>query len=236
MKKLVLLVIPFIIFSCSKREIKIPTLTEQGIQEIQNHSQVWMFLSVKNNDTIADVNRKNTISTTHWIYNIDKNLALKAIIPSIVKLQNKHKNSFHSEEGMHDYFSYSDTLSKKLSFLEFDTVSYITDSLLSKYYIKTKSEIYKNYNNINLTFNPNNTWINDAKMENDEFKNTLLEFIEFSSEGKQTMLHLNFNNKLYYQDYLYYKTMLHNFNDVAILANPIEFIFNQNKVPDCGCE
>ncbi|MBT8317539.1 MAG: membrane lipoprotein lipid attachment site-containing protein [Lutibacter sp.] len=237
MKKIVSLILAvLLITSCSKQQIKIPMVAEPGIQEIQNHSQVWMFLDIKNNDTIADVNRKNTISTTHWIYNIDKHLRLNAIIPSVVKLQYKHKNSFHSEEGMHDYYSYSDTTSKKLSFLEFDAVIYKTDSTLSKSYIKENSETYKKYNNINVTFNPNNTWINDAKMENGEFKTTLLEFIDFSSEGNQTMLHLNFNDQLSYQDYLFYKTMLHNFNNPAILINPIEFIFDQDKVPDCGCE
>ena len=63
MRKIALLVLPFIMFSCVKKEVKIPTLGEKGIQEIQNHSQVWLFFEVKNNDTIAVVNRKNTIST-----------------------------------------------------------------------------------------------------------------------------------------------------------------------------
>ena len=236
MKKLLTLIIPILFLSCAKQELKIPTLAEKGIQEIQNHSQVWFFLEVKNNDTIAQINKRNTISTTHWIFNIDKNLPLKAITTSITKLQYKHTNSFHSEEGMHNYFSYIDTISGKLSLLEFDAVNFKADSVLSKTYIKTNSDTYKNYNNINLTFNPSNTWINDAKMENGELKTTLLEFIEFSSEGKQTMLHLNFNEQLLYQDYLFYKTMLHNFNNEAISTNQIEFIFNQNKVPDCGCE
>ena len=237
MKKIfILLFSPLILLSCSKKEVKIPMLAEKGIQEINNHSEVWIFFEVKNNDTIANINRKNTISTTHWIFNIDKKLSLKTIIPSIITLQDKHANSIHSKEGMHDYFSYSDTISKKLSFLEFDEVIFKTDSILSKYYIKTNSANYLNFYNINLTFNPNNVWINDAKMEDDEFKPTLLEFIDFSSEGKQTMLHLNFNDKLSYQDYLFYKTMIHNFEDKNISTNKIEFIFDQNKVPDCGCE
>jgi len=84
--------------------------------------------------------------------------------------------------------------------------------------------------------NPNNTWINDAKMENGEFKSTLLEFIDFSSEGKQTMLHLNFNQNLLYKDYLAYRTMLKTILAPHILINNIEFIFNPKKVPDCGCE
>ncbi|WP_456375948.1 hypothetical protein [Lutibacter sp.] len=236
MKKLIILLFSITLFSCAKKEIKIPTLAVKGIQEVHNHSQVWMFLAVENNDTIANVNRKNTISTTHWLFNIDKRLPLKAIIPSILKLQYKHANSIHSKEGMHNYFSFSDTISKKLSFYKFDGVTFKTDSILSKYYIKTNSADYANYNNINLTFNPNNTWLNDAKMEKGELKNTLLEFIDFSSEGKQTMLHLNFNNLLTYQNYLFYRTMIHSLENKNIIVNPIEFIFNPTKVPDCGCE
>ena len=236
MKNIFILLILFLTFSCSKKEVKLPTLTEKGIQELHNHSQVWFFLTQKNNDTIASVNRKNLISTTHWIFNIDKRLPLKTLIPSIEELQYKHANSFHSKEGMHNYFSYSDTISKKLSFLEFDHVEYKTDSLLSKYYIKKHPSDYLKYNNINLTFNPNSTWVNDAKMEENEFRTTLLEFIDFTADGNQTMLHLNFNEKLSYQDYLFYKTMIHSFEDKNIIFNNLEFIFNQNNVPDCGCE
>jgi len=236
MKKLVILLFSFALFSCAKKEVQLPTLAEKGLQEIFNYSEVWMFFEVKNNDTIANVNRKNTISTTHWIFNIDKRLPLKTIISSISKLQYKHANSVHSKEGMHNYFSYADTLSKKLSFLKFDGVIFKADSILSKYYIKKYSDNYLKYNNLNLTFNKSNVWINDAKMEQGEFKTTLLEFIDFSSEGKKTMLHLNFNENLLYQDYLFYKTMIYNFNNENIATNKIEFIFNPTKVPDCGCE
>lgn len=235
MRKL-LIFLPLFILSCTQKEVKLPTLSVSGLSEIQNHSQVWIFFEIKNNDTVANLNKKNTISSTHWIYNIDKRLPLKKIIPSIINLKYKHSNGMHSKEGMHNYFSYSDTISKKLSFVEFDTTIFETDSTLSKYYIKSNSELYKNFNNINITFNPNNTWINDAKMESGEFKNTLLEFIEFSAEGRQTMLHLNFNQNLLYQDYLEYRTLIHNLIAPHILINHFEFIFDQNKVPDCGCK
>jgi hypothetical protein len=235
MKRLVLLIVYFLIVGCAKRDVKLPTLAEKGVQEIHNHSQVWLFFELENNDTTVIVNRKNTISTTHWIFNIDKRLPLRTILPSIIELQDKHANSIHSKEGMHNYYSYADTISKKLSFLEFDNVIYQTDSILSKYYLKTNSEKYLNYFNINLTFNAENVWVNDVKIERSAFKSTLLEFIDFSSEGKQTMLHLNFNQNNFYKDYLHYKTLIFSLNNEFIITNPIEFIFDPNKVPDCGC-
>ena len=73
-------------------------------------------------------------------------------------------------------------------------------------------------------------------MEEGELKSTLPEFIEFSSEGRQTMLHLNFNEELSYQDYMSYQAYFRNLASPAILINPIEFIFDPAKVPDCGCE
>jgi len=236
MKKALLLLLAFTALSCANEEIKLPTLAIEGVQEIHNHSQIWFFFEVKNNDTVVNLNRKNTISTTHWIYNIDKKLPLKAIIPSIINLQYKHANGIHSKEGMHNYFSYADTISQKLSFFEFDNVIFKTDSTLSKTYIKTNSSDYKNFNNINITINPNSTWINDAKMEQGELKTTLVDFIDFSSEGNQTMLHLNFNQNILYQEYLQRVTMLHSLISPNILINEIEFIFDPNKVPDCGCE
>ncbi len=235
MKKLVVLLVSILMISCAKKDVKLPTLTEKGIQEIYNHSQIWFFFESKNNDTTVVVNRNNTISTTHWIFNIDKRLPLKTILPTIIKLQDKHANSIHSKEGMHNYFSYADTISNKLSFIEFDNVVYQTDSVLSKDYIKTNSDDYLKYYNISLTFNSENVWINNVKIEKSAFKSTLLEFIDFSSEGFQTMLHLNFDQNSSYQDYLYYKTMIYSLNNEFINTNPKEFIFDSNKVPDCGC-
>ena len=225
-----------LLVSCSKKELKVPVISAAGIQEVLDHSQVWIFLENKNNKVTANINRKNTISSTNWIYNIDKNLPLHTFINSLSELQEKHSGSMHSKKGTHDYFSYSDAESKKLSFLSFEEVVYKTDSLQSKYFIKENRENYLKFNNINIMFNLNNNWINGNEFEKEGFETLLLEFIDFSAEGSQTMLHINFNDKLLYQDYLFYKTMLNRIKSEAILINPIEFIFNQEKVPDCGCE
>ncbi|MFA5298646.1 MAG: hypothetical protein WC389_10625 [Lutibacter sp.] len=218
MKKIVWVLLPLFFLSCAKKEVKLPTLPEKGIQEMQNHSQVWLFFEMKDKDTVAIVNSKNTISTTHWIFNIDKRLPLKTIMPSIIKLQNTHANSLHSEEGMHNYFSYADTVSKKLSFLEFDDVNFI----LSKNIIEVENS---SYNNINLIFNQNNIFINGLKTEKSNFKNELLALSAIASEGNQLMLQLYFSQNLLYQDYLFYRTTIHALGNENILINKNEFIF-----------
>lgn len=226
MRKFTIILLSFLMIGCAKKELKIPTLAEKGIQEIQNHSQVWLFFEVKNNDTVAVVNRKNTISTTHWIYNIDKRLPLKAIIPSIIKLRDKHANSMHSEKGMFDYFSYSDTISKKISLLKFDGVTFETIDVLSKNFLEENAANHPNYHNIQLVFNQNKVLINAVETAQSNFKNDLLAFLKLPDEGKQPMLHLNFNRNLLYQDYLFYRTIINNLSDENILVNKNEIIFN----------
>ena len=235
--KLKIALLSFVLLvSCNKKEVKLPQIGLQGIQEIQNHSEVWMFYDEGNSEAPLELNRNNTISTTHWLFNIDKRLQLKQVVPALQTLTYKHANSMHSEEGMLNYLSYSDTLSKKLSYISFDNIIYKTDSLQSKFFIKEHASDYQNYNNLNITLNPNNTWINDAKMEDNEFTSTLPEFIAFSSEGRQTMLHLNFNEEMTYQEYMGYQAYFRKIASPAILINSIEFIFDPAKVPDCGCE
>ena len=121
---------------------------------------------------MAVVNRKNTISTTHWIYNIDKRLPLKTIIPDIIRLQDKHANSMHSEKGMLDYFSYSDTISKRLSFLDFDGITFKIDGYLSNKFIENNAD-YLNYHNVHLVFNKSSALINGAKTDRLNFKNEI---------------------------------------------------------------
>ncbi|MDD3723882.1 MAG: hypothetical protein PHW92_15625 [Lutibacter sp.] len=226
MRKFSLILLTFLLLGCAKKELKIPTLAEKGIQELQNHSQVWMFFEVKNNDTAAVVNRKNTISSTHWIYNIDKRLPLKAIIPSIIMLQDKHANSMHSEKGMLDYFSYSDTISKRLSFLEFDGVTFETIDELPLNLLDENASKNQNYHNINLIFYKNNVQINALETDKSNFKNELATLVKLTAENKQSMLHLNFNRNLLYQDYLFYRTIIHNLSNENILTNKNELIFN----------
>lgn len=231
-----LLLLCTLFISCDKKEVQLPRIGMEGIHQVQNHSEIWMFYNESNAESPFELNKNNTISTTHWLYNIDKRIPLQYIIPQLTSLKYKHASGMHSKEGMLNYLSFSDTLSNKLSYTSFDGIIYKTDSLQSKFYIKEHPADYRDFNNLNITINPTNNWINDAKMEEGELPTTLPDFIQFSAEDRKTMLHLNFNQELSYQQYMSYKAYFTSISSLGIQINPIEFVFDPAKVPDCGCE
>jgi hypothetical protein len=53
-------------------------------------SPIYIFLEQRK-DTLAEVNRKNSIISTNWILNVDKRLPLRLVIPEIMKLQQKKR-------------------------------------------------------------------------------------------------------------------------------------------------
>ncbi|MBL4746874.1 MAG: hypothetical protein JKY08_10980 [Flavobacteriaceae bacterium] len=234
--KLIKLFLCCLVFaSCAKKEIQIPLIAADGLQEIKNFSEVWMFFEIKNKDTSAVLNRTNTIISTNWVYNIDKKLPLKKVLPLLKKMKYKHKNGMHADKKTRDFYSYSNTSNKMLSFLEFTHVTFMEDSITSKEWLKASGDSYAVYHNLNLRFYKNTVYINDSNIGTEDLKATLLEFIEFSSEGSQTLIHLNFDNTLSYQEYLSYKTMISSLQSAAIKISLNEFIFDRSKIPDCNC-
>jgi len=235
MKLIKIFLLCLVFASCAKKEIQIPLIAVEGVQEIKNFSEVWVFFELKENDTLAVLNRSNTIISTNWVYNIDKKLPLKKVIPVLKKMKYKHKNGMHADKKTRDFYSYSNTTNKMLSFLEFTQVKFMGDSTTSKELLKLEGDSYAAYYNINLKFYKNTVYINDSDVGEEDLRKTLLEFIDFSAEGRQTLIHLNFDNTLTYQEYLTFKTMVSSLQSAGIKIGVKEFIFDRAKIPDCNC-
>jgi hypothetical protein len=124
MKKLLFISVVLLFISCKKQDVQLPKSNKTVLKDIQDHSPVYMFFKVTEKDTIVDVNRQNTISTTNWVFNIDKRLSLRLVIPEVMKLQEKKKNSSHTKEGAISVYSYADSIGKNLAFLPFTNVVY----------------------------------------------------------------------------------------------------------------
>jgi hypothetical protein len=120
------LVIVFLLVSCgNKEDILLPKSNVTVVSNVVDHSAIYIFFRTSGKDTLAEVNRKNSIITTNWILNIDKRLPLKLVIPEVVKLQDKkRKEKAHKNEKAENYYSYADSIGKNMVFIPFTKVYY----------------------------------------------------------------------------------------------------------------
>ena len=125
MKRLIFLLSSMLLISCGKdKEVLLPMASETIIADVKDHSPIYMFFKLEEKDTIVDVNRSNSISSTHWLFNIDKRLPLRKVILEVKKLQNKKDGSAHKNETSENYFTYTDTVKKTMAFLPFTEVKF----------------------------------------------------------------------------------------------------------------
>ncbi|MBL7886185.1 MAG: hypothetical protein JNJ52_05525 [Flavobacterium sp.] len=125
MKKITSLVLVLVLISCNNNEkMLLPKANKTIVKEVYDHSPIYLFFSVKGKDTLAELNRKNAIGTSNWIFNIDKRLPLKTVIPQLQFMKEKRKKGMHTNDKAEDYFSYADSIGKNLAFLPFTKVTY----------------------------------------------------------------------------------------------------------------
>src|SRR6187431_1023417 len=92
MKKCLFGIVLLFCFSCgNKEDILLPKASRTIVKEIADLSPIYFFFRVNEKDTLAEVNRKNSIITTNWILNIDKRLPLGLVIPEVMKLQKRKR-------------------------------------------------------------------------------------------------------------------------------------------------
>lgn len=144
----ILIVVTLLITACNKKKVKVPLIERNGKEEVRNNSAIWFF----NKQGKLDVNEHNRISSTNWLFNIDKNLSLKEAFPEVKRLFIKHnEKSPHNTKPMKNYFTYVNTLNKQLSFYNFDSIQYI---IRKRKGLKTisKDTLFIEINSSNYTF------------------------------------------------------------------------------------
>lgn len=125
MRYLIVIVLFFCISCGNKEEILLPKAAETIVKEVDDLSPIYIFFRVKGKDTLAEVNRKNSIITTNWILNIDKRLPMRLVIPEVMKLQQrKREEKDHVNEKAENFYSYADSIGKNLAFIPFTKVYY----------------------------------------------------------------------------------------------------------------
>jgi len=221
MKIIKLLIISLLILasSCEKKSVQLPVLNVSGIQDtIYDNTQIWMFFNIQDGDTLLKLNRNNSISTTNWIFNIDKKLPLHLVVPNLKKLiEKREKPAMHpKDEDDTNYFSYVDSDSNNLSMVQFDVINYITDGILDK------NNLVNDSLNKHLFIEQkiNKLFINDSVIAIDQL-NDHLKKLSVSSKLK---LYLSFDKRLNYNDYLHLKAILQNIENDSIIIYENEYV------------
>lgn len=140
------LILLFVVFSCgNKEDILLPKSNVTVVSNVVDHSPIYIFFRTKDKDTLAEVNKKNEIISTSWIFNIDKRLPLRLVIPEVMKLQQKKREEVaHKNEKAENYFSYADSIGKNMAFLPFTKVYYKMGKPKSSFivFFSKKNKIY----------------------------------------------------------------------------------------------
>ncbi|MCB4800160.1 hypothetical protein [Neotamlana laminarinivorans] len=195
MKYFFLLIISLLILSCGKQKtVKLPEINYSKIRDVTDVSAAYLFYNETKKDSI-ELNRKNLISTTNWLINVDKRLTLKQVIPQIQFLQDKKANAGHKNENSKNYFTCNDISKKNLGFLDFTNVKY----KLLKNPNKHKTIIINSLNDI-LIIN-NNNLIKTTYKEN-------FEAILKANFNTNDVIFLQFYNQLSFQDYITFKSLI----------------------------
>ena len=62
--------------------VELPQINKTTISEIVDVSPAYIFNNMATPDSV-EFNRKNLISTTNWLMNVDKRLTIKQVLPHL---------------------------------------------------------------------------------------------------------------------------------------------------------
>lgn len=228
MKQIHIVLILLFLFSCGKTKVvQLPEIDHSDISEIQDVSAAYLFYDELNPEGF-ELNRKNLISSTNWLVNIDKRLSLKQVIPQIIFLQNKKQGSEHKNQNAKNYFTCHDLSRKNLGFIEFTDVIY-------------EEKIIKHILTDPISNNPETIIIYIASLhdiqihalfESQDIINTTISKLHETlvsitkNENKTTILRLCFNEHLLFQEYITFRSILTQKDLKNISLSKTEYISN----------
>ena len=206
-----------LILSCgNKKVIQLPKISHSEITELHDVSTAYLFYDETQKDSI-ELNRKNLISTTNWLVNVDKRLTLKQVMPHLIFLQEKKQNASHKNENAKNYFMCNDTSIKNLGFLEFTDINFYTKS--NNLFSEEDNLCWITFESLNRVTTSSSFDFNFA-FDKDTIENTLTMLREECKNSSEILL--VFNSQMNFQDYISVKSQLKSYE--SIISND-EFFY-----------
>jgi hypothetical protein len=233
-----ILLISVLLAGCAEHaEVQLPKVPDTTIATLYNHSPAYIFYDTDEKDSTL-LNRKNLIMNTNWVIHADARVSLKNLIPKLDLLYKKRtKKSIHSKEGMKNYFSVLDLSKKQLGFIDYTAFKYKHPNQHAKFYIKKSPEFHINKNNVAINFDrENNITVDGNSVEANELIRFLKEQINFVAQGKKTLLYLNFDERLSFEQYLNDYLLVSEIVDANVSIADQQFIYDYDELPDCNCK
>lgn len=205
------LIFIFLLFSCEeKKDVLLPKSNVSIVKNVEDLSPIYIFFKIEGKDTVADVNRKNSIISTNWIFNVDKRLPLRLVIPEVIKLQEKKRGEkAHKNEKAENYYSYADSVGKNLAFLPFTEVYYKMEKPNKEnfafYFRKGKKQVLMGNKEI-------------------EISKILQYFYSIKFERVPDVVFL-FDKDMSYEEYIQNKILVQKYVSYNLDKLPVEFIF-----------
>ena len=106
----------------------------------------------------------------------------------------------------------------------------------SKFYLKKHPEKFAPYFNITLNINKDNKiTFEGVEVYENEIIPSVKEFVDFASNGKKSLVHLNFEENSSLQTYVYFTKFMEQINTENISLNKQVYIYNLESLPNCDC-
>lgn len=214
MNKFLLLFTVLVLFSCGeKKEILLPKADVTVVKTVSDISKIDFFFKTENKDTIAAINKNAIITTTNWVFNIDKRLPLQTILPDIIKLQEKKLKKKSDEDLPKDnFYSYADSIGKNLAFLPFTHVTYI----LGNYSVNKSEGILVIQFDKNNKMTCNGTLISEKELDS---------YIRTNFKDKKMKVCLVFDKNLSFGEYLSDKILFTKLLYPNLIFDGTEYVF-----------
>jgi len=208
------------VFSCTNKEVQLPVISRVGISGIQNHSSIWIFFEIKDQDTIAVLNKNNKLLNTHWIFNVDRRLTMQKVIPFLIEMQkSKNKESMHKKEGLLNYFSYANSKDQSISLIIFNNTTYI--------YSKTRSlkilDTDLSERIIEIDIKNDELFIDNSRIDKEEVLKKIEE-IHSSDTLNKFKIVLKYSQNTTFQNYLSVKSYL---LESSLTLDSNEYVYRQ---------
>ncbi len=211
MYKKIAAILTLAIVSCQEQKVFVPQSDISLQTEVTNFTPVTFLYQEKDNNPQIEVKDKGIITQTEWIFEVDKRLPLKLVIPEIQRLQDK---KIKKAEGkvLSNYYTYMDTLTKQVAYMPFTKVSYQDASLQME---QNAEKLDVKVTREGLLF------VNEKLLKNQ----TIAEYLKENFPQDKVTIYLAFDENLTFNKYLQTKLNLAKIKQENVHISTIEVVY-----------